>query len=75
MSDIGRKDLHTKLGESMTPNSTKSTSQKIKESFTDTGDKVVRYVMLTLSSLPQVQQLTITTAAPSPTHPSPTASR
>ncbi|KAF2702697.1 putative chaperone/heat shock protein Hsp12 [Pleomassaria siparia CBS 279.74] len=44
MSDIGRKDLHTKLGESIVPDSTKSTQQKVKETFTDTGDKVVRGV-------------------------------
>jgi hypothetical protein len=44
MSDLGRKDLHTKLGESMTPNSTKSTGQKMKETVTDTSDKFVRYV-------------------------------
>ncbi|KAJ4290849.1 hypothetical protein N0V90_010044 [Kalmusia sp. IMI 367209] len=42
MSDAGRKDLHTKLGESITPDSSKSTQQKVKETFTDTGDKVAR---------------------------------
>ncbi|KAF2444519.1 putative chaperone/heat shock protein Hsp12 [Karstenula rhodostoma CBS 690.94] len=42
MSDAGRKDLHTKLGESITPDSTKSTQQKIKETVTDSGDKFAR---------------------------------
>ncbi|KAF2800839.1 putative chaperone/heat shock protein Hsp12 [Melanomma pulvis-pyrius CBS 109.77] len=41
-SDFGRKDLHTKIGEGITPDSTKSTQQKVKETFTDTGDKFVR---------------------------------
>ncbi|KAF2121797.1 putative chaperone/heat shock protein Hsp12 [Lophiotrema nucula] len=44
MSDAGRKDFHTKVGESMTPDSTKSTQQKLKESVTDAGDTVARGV-------------------------------
>lgn len=42
MSDVGRKDLHTKLAEKATPDSTKSTQQKLKETVTDTGDKFAR---------------------------------
>ena len=42
MSDHGRKDLHTKAKEGIVPDSTKSTQQKVKETFTDTGDKVAR---------------------------------
>ncbi|KAL1602617.1 hypothetical protein SLS60_006034 [Paraconiothyrium brasiliense] len=42
MSDHGRKDLHTKIGEGITPDSTKSTQQKMKETVTDTGDKFAR---------------------------------
>ncbi|RMZ70174.1 chaperone heat shock Hsp12 [Pyrenophora seminiperda CCB06] len=42
MSDAFRKDTHTKIGEAMQPQSTKSTGTKIKESLTGTGDKVAR---------------------------------
>ncbi|KAF2252633.1 putative chaperone/heat shock protein Hsp12 [Trematosphaeria pertusa] len=42
MSDAGRKDFSTKAKEEMTPDSSKSTQQKMKEAFTDTGDKVAR---------------------------------
>ena len=42
MSDFGRKSFGTKAKESMTPNSTKSTAEKIKEAVTDTGDRVSR---------------------------------
>ncbi|KAK8156546.1 putative chaperone/heat shock protein Hsp12 [Phyllosticta citrichinensis] len=42
MSDAGRKDFSTKAEEKITPDSTKSTQQKVKESVTDTGDKVAR---------------------------------
>jgi hypothetical protein len=42
MSDAGRKDFSDKMQEKMTPDSTKSTQTKLKETFTDTGDKVAR---------------------------------
>ncbi|KAB2576253.1 hypothetical protein BFW01_g9128 [Lasiodiplodia theobromae] len=42
MSDAGRKDFTTKAKEELTPDSTKSTQQKTKETFTDTGDKLAR---------------------------------
>ena len=42
MSDAGRKDFHDKVKEGMVPDSTKSTQTKIKENFTDAGDKFVR---------------------------------
>ncbi|GFF23759.1 heat shock protein hsp9 [Aspergillus udagawae] len=42
MSDAGRKDFSTKAKEEITPDSTKSTQQKVKESVTDTGDRVAR---------------------------------
>ncbi|KAF2641598.1 hypothetical protein P280DRAFT_469193 [Massarina eburnea CBS 473.64] len=42
MSDVGRKDFHTKVKEGIVPDSTKSTQTKVKESFTDTGDKFAR---------------------------------
>ncbi|KAA8613467.1 chaperone heat shock protein [Pyrenophora tritici-repentis] len=42
MSDAFRKDTHTKIGEAMQPQSTKSTGTKIKESLTGTGDKIAR---------------------------------
>ncbi|EMD97460.1 hypothetical protein COCHEDRAFT_1151099 [Bipolaris maydis C5] len=44
MTDAFRKDTHTKLGEAMQPQSTKSTGTKIKESLTGTADKVAREV-------------------------------
>jgi hypothetical protein len=43
MSDAGRKDFSTKAKEELTPDSTKSTQQKVSETFTDTGDKLARY--------------------------------
>ncbi|CAN9104685.1 unnamed protein product [Alternaria alternata] len=42
MTDAFRKDTHTKLGEKMQPQSSKSTGTKIKESITGTGDKIAR---------------------------------
>jgi hypothetical protein len=45
MSDPLRKDTHTKLGEKMQPDSTKSTSSKLGETFTDAGDKFARGVV------------------------------
>ncbi|KAF2096537.1 putative chaperone/heat shock protein Hsp12 [Rhizodiscina lignyota] len=42
MSDAGRKDWSTKAKEEVTPDSSKSTQQKVKETFTDTGDKFAR---------------------------------
>ncbi|KKK25043.1 hypothetical protein P175DRAFT_0504068 [Aspergillus ochraceoroseus IBT 24754] len=42
MSDTGRKDFTTKAKEEMTPDSTKSTQDKIKETFTDTTDRISR---------------------------------
>ncbi|KAH8701718.1 putative chaperone/heat shock protein Hsp12 [Talaromyces proteolyticus] len=44
MSDDGRKDFSTKAKEEITPDSTKSTQQKVKETFTDTTDRVARGV-------------------------------
>ncbi|OJJ49192.1 hypothetical protein ASPZODRAFT_129605 [Penicilliopsis zonata CBS 506.65] len=44
MSDAGRKDFTTKAKEEMTPDSSKSTQEKIKESFTDTTDRISRGV-------------------------------
>jgi hypothetical protein len=43
MSDAGRKDFSTKTKEHLTPDSSKSTQQKVKESVTDTSDKFARY--------------------------------
>jgi hypothetical protein len=42
MSDAGRKDWSDKMKEGVTPDSTKSTQQKMKETVTDTGDKFAR---------------------------------
>lgn len=42
MSDPGRKDFLTKTKEEITPESSKSTEQKVKETITGTGDKVAR---------------------------------
>ncbi|KAH7138035.1 putative chaperone/heat shock protein Hsp12 [Dendryphion nanum] len=42
MSDAGRKDFSTKAKESIQPDSTKSTQDKVGETFTDAGDKVAR---------------------------------
>ena len=44
MSDAGRKDFSTKAKESVIPDSSKSTQSKVSEAFTDTGDKLARYV-------------------------------
>ncbi|KAI9830232.1 MAG: hypothetical protein M1819_005759 [Sarea resinae] len=42
MSDLGRKDFSTKAKEGMTPDSSKSTLEKTKETFTSAGDKAAR---------------------------------
>ncbi|KAE8331336.1 heat shock protein 9/12-domain-containing protein [Aspergillus sergii] len=42
MSDTGRKDFSTKAKEELTPDSAKSTQQKVKEGATDIGDRVSR---------------------------------
>ncbi|KAL3461387.1 heat shock protein 9/12-domain-containing protein [Aspergillus heterothallicus] len=42
MSDTGRKDFSTKAKEEFTPDSTKSTQDKVKEGFTDTTDRISR---------------------------------
>ncbi|KAI9822148.1 MAG: hypothetical protein M1832_003151 [Thelocarpon impressellum] len=42
MSDLGRKDFSTKAKEEITPDSSKSTLQKTKESITDTADRAAR---------------------------------
>ncbi|KAJ4363799.1 hypothetical protein N0V95_000993 [Ascochyta clinopodiicola] len=42
MSEALRKDFHTKAGEKLTPDSSKSTLDKTKESITGTGDKIAR---------------------------------
>ncbi|RAH46070.1 heat shock 9/12 family protein [Aspergillus aculeatinus CBS 121060] len=42
MSDAGRKDFSTKAKEEITPDSTKSTQDKVKETFTDTTDRLAR---------------------------------
>ncbi|KAF2814302.1 uncharacterized protein BDZ99DRAFT_459994 [Mytilinidion resinicola] len=44
MSDFARKDFSTKAEEKLTPNSTKSTGEKIKEAITGSGDKIARGV-------------------------------
>ncbi|PGH04377.1 hypothetical protein GX51_03536 [Blastomyces parvus] len=44
MSDTGRKDFSTKAKEEVTPDSTKSTQDKIKETVTDTTDRISRGV-------------------------------
>ena len=44
MSDAGRKDWSDKLKEHAQPDSTKSTQDKIGETFTDAGDKLARGV-------------------------------
>ncbi|KAF2433800.1 putative chaperone/heat shock protein Hsp12 [Tothia fuscella] len=45
MSDFGRKDFGDKAKEHMTPDSSKSTQTKIKESVTGTSDKVARGIV------------------------------
>ncbi|KAK2746270.1 hypothetical protein FQN55_005698 [Onygenales sp. PD_40] len=42
MSDTGRKDFTTKAKEEMTPDSAKSTQDKLKEAATDTKDRLAR---------------------------------
>ncbi|KAJ5086865.1 Heat shock protein 9/12 [Penicillium alfredii] len=42
MSDTARKDFTTKAKEEITPDSTKSTQDKVKEAVTDTSDRVTR---------------------------------
>ncbi|KAJ5779572.1 Heat shock protein 9/12 [Penicillium paradoxum] len=42
MSDTGRKDFTTKAKEELTPDSTKSTQEQVKETVTDAGDRVAR---------------------------------
>ncbi|KAL2828998.1 heat shock protein 9/12-domain-containing protein [Aspergillus cavernicola] len=42
MSDTGRKDFFTKAQEEITPDASKSTQDKVKETFTDTTDRVTR---------------------------------
>ncbi|KAJ9292634.1 hypothetical protein DTO271G3_8606 [Paecilomyces variotii] len=42
MSDTGRKDFSQKAKEEITPDSSKSTQDKVKETFTDTTDRVAR---------------------------------
>ncbi|PGH00313.1 hypothetical protein AJ79_08244 [Helicocarpus griseus UAMH5409] len=42
MSDAGRKDFSTKAKEEITPDSSKSTQERIKETVTDTGDRISR---------------------------------
>ncbi|GAD94827.1 heat shock protein hsp9 [Paecilomyces variotii No. 5] len=42
MSDTGRKDFTQKAKEEITPDSSKSTQDKVKETVTDTGDRVAR---------------------------------
>ncbi|KAL3479512.1 heat shock protein 9/12-domain-containing protein [Aspergillus californicus] len=42
MSDVGRKDFYTKAKEEITPDASKSTQDKVMESFTDTTDRVSR---------------------------------
>ncbi|EED17490.1 chaperone/heat shock protein Hsp12, putative [Talaromyces stipitatus ATCC 10500] len=42
MSDAGRKDFSTKAKEEITPDSSKSTQQKVKETVTDTTDRLAR---------------------------------
>ncbi|KAJ5898858.1 hypothetical protein N7495_003602 [Penicillium taxi] len=44
MSDTGRKDWSTKAKEEITPDSSKSTQDKIKETVTDTSDRIARGV-------------------------------
>ncbi|KAI9797991.1 MAG: hypothetical protein M1833_005047 [Piccolia ochrophora] len=44
MADAGRKDFSTKAKEGITPDSSKSTQEKLKETATDTGDRVARGV-------------------------------
>jgi len=45
MADAGRKDFSTKAKEGLQPDSTKSTGEQLKETFTDTTDKLSRGVV------------------------------
>lgn len=40
--DSGRKDAGDKITDKITPNNSKSTTDKIKEGVTDAGDKIQR---------------------------------
>ncbi|GAB7337787.1 hypothetical protein MBLNU457_g3056t1 [Dothideomycetes sp. NU457] len=42
MTDSGRKDMSSKMSETMTPDSQKSTMDQAKEGITDTADKASR---------------------------------
>jgi hypothetical protein len=42
MSDYGRKDFSTKAKEELTPDTAKSTQDKVKETVTDTTDRFTR---------------------------------
>jgi molybdopterin biosynthesis enzyme MoaB len=42
MSDLGRKDFSSKVSDSMTPNSSKSTVDKVGDTFSGAGDKIAR---------------------------------
>ncbi|KAI9796521.1 MAG: hypothetical protein M1835_003855 [Candelina submexicana] len=44
MSDAGRKDFSTKIKETITPDSSKSSKDKVKENVTDHADKAARGV-------------------------------
>ncbi|RJE27287.1 Heat shock protein [Aspergillus sclerotialis] len=44
MTDEGRKDFSTKIQEGLTPDSAKSTQDKVKETVTDTTDRLARGV-------------------------------
>ena len=44
MADTGRKDMGTKAKETMQPDSTKSTYDKVTESASGAADKISRYV-------------------------------
>ncbi|KAF2810052.1 uncharacterized protein BDZ99DRAFT_462662 [Mytilinidion resinicola] len=45
MSDLGRKDLSTQLGEKITPDSQKSTLDQTKETITGAADKATAAVV------------------------------
>jgi len=42
MSDPGRKDFSTRAKEEVTPDSSKSATEKVKETVTDTKDRIAR---------------------------------
>ncbi len=44
MSDFGRKDLHKRMEEDATPNSQKTTGEKMKETVTNAADRVAAAV-------------------------------